>query len=355
MSSRIEYLDGHRGLAILSVVLFHAYARWSDIVPYGEEYKNAFKFGWLGVQLFFLISGFVILMTLEKCKNFEDFLYRRWLRLFPAMLICSLIIFATGPIFNERPAGPVTATGLIPGLLFIEPSWFKHIFGLNISPLEGAFWSLYVEFKFYVIAGLLYFFTGRLKLIVILIIMSALAHFSQIISSQNNYSIFLPLSKLTYALSFQHFGWFAGGAAAYCYLKTKDNKWLLFAISIITYCSITIGVGNYVSSIYAALIGTIFILSLKINWLQRILNHPIFQFFGYVSYPLYLLHENIMIASIVIIGQLDLPVPQFTIPLLPISLLSATAFVVAKYGEPFIKKWLPPKSYFNLTTNKNTE
>lgn len=129
MSSRISYLDGHRGIAILAVVFFHAYARWSDIVPYGEEYKNPFKFGWLGVQLFFLISGFVILMTLEKCANFGDFLYKRWLRLFPAMLICSSIILATGQIFNERPAGPVTVIGILPGLLFIEPSWFKHFLG----------------------------------------------------------------------------------------------------------------------------------------------------------------------------------------------------------------------------------
>ena len=86
---RIAFLDGLRGIAILLVVFYHAYTRWSDIVPYGARYAHfpVAQLGWLGVELFFMISGFVIYMTLEKCRSFGEFLYRRWLRLFPAMLL----------------------------------------------------------------------------------------------------------------------------------------------------------------------------------------------------------------------------------------------------------------------------
>ena len=64
---RLAYLDGMRGVAILLVLLFHAFARWPDLVPYGDQYQSVplFRVGFIGVNLFFIISGFVILMTLE--------------------------------------------------------------------------------------------------------------------------------------------------------------------------------------------------------------------------------------------------------------------------------------------------
>jgi len=51
---------------------------------------SCYKFGFFGVQLFFMISGFVILMSLEKTEGFFHFIYKRWIRLFPALLIASL-------------------------------------------------------------------------------------------------------------------------------------------------------------------------------------------------------------------------------------------------------------------------
>lgn len=157
---RIAYIDSFRGIAILLVIGFHAFSRWPGIVPYGGQYADItlFRFGWMGVQLFFLVSGFVILMTLEKCAGIRDFLYRRWLRLFPAMLICSGLIYLTLGLFRERPGGTPPAISLIPGITFIDPVWIRCASGHSIPSLEGAFWSLFVEFKFYVIAALLYYF-----------------------------------------------------------------------------------------------------------------------------------------------------------------------------------------------------
>mgnify|MGYP003609638691 FL=1 len=129
MNNRIQYLDGLRGVAIILVVLFHAFARWPNLTPYGDEYAGFFitQYGWVGVELFFIISGFVIFMTLEKSSNIMVFMYKRWLRLFPAMLIASVFIYITAPFFYERPAGQPTWLSLIPGLTFINPSIFKLI------------------------------------------------------------------------------------------------------------------------------------------------------------------------------------------------------------------------------------
>ncbi len=157
-ANRIEFLDGLRGLAVLLVILFHSYARWPELVPYGSTFSDImlFSYGWLGVQLFFLISGFVIFMTLDRCTNLSEFFARRWLRLFPAMLICSLFIWYTAPLFPERPAGLPTIDQLIPGLTFVDPQWLQR-FGIHAKPIEGAFWSLFIEAQFYVVAGASYF------------------------------------------------------------------------------------------------------------------------------------------------------------------------------------------------------
>ncbi len=161
--SRIAFLDGLRGVAILLVLLFHAYARWPQIVPFGDRFAGfpLFKYGWLGVELFFMISGFVILMTLEKCASFSEFIGRRWLQLFPAMLLCSLLVFYTESLFPARPAGISSYRDLIPGLTFAESGIWARVLGSPQGVLEGAFWSLFVEVKFYIIFGALYFFLGR--------------------------------------------------------------------------------------------------------------------------------------------------------------------------------------------------
>src|SRR5258707_5399491 len=129
--ARVEYLDGLRGIAIGLVVLFHAYARWPEIVPFGNEFASVwlFSYGFLGVELFFLISGFVILMTLTKCANFSEFILRRWLRLFPAMLISSIFLMATASSFYERPGGVPVVRALLPRLTFVSPDWWAWLLG----------------------------------------------------------------------------------------------------------------------------------------------------------------------------------------------------------------------------------
>lgn len=229
--SRIEYLDGHRGLAILLVVFFHAYARWPELVPYGNLYGDflLFKYGWLGVQLFFLISGFVILMTLEKCSTAKEFLYRRWLRLFPAMLICSALVFFTSEYFFERPAGKLIWENLLPGLTFIEPGWWGKILGHPVGGIDGAFWSLYVEFKFYVFAAIVYYWRGRAYLIFSLILVFLCAVLLKLLEGCLGVGSLVSVGSIFGALSFRYFGWFASGAAFYVFFQSKSTRWFVVA------------------------------------------------------------------------------------------------------------------------------
>ncbi|HXP49743.1 MAG TPA: acyltransferase family protein, partial [Bacteroidia bacterium] len=81
--NRIDILDSFRFIAVVSVMLFHYYARWTppgyyaNYYPYGNAGASYFQYGLLGVNFFFIISGFVILYTLEKSASYSGFLLKR--------------------------------------------------------------------------------------------------------------------------------------------------------------------------------------------------------------------------------------------------------------------------------------
>ncbi|MCP4485190.1 MAG: acyltransferase [Flavobacteriaceae bacterium] len=337
---RINYLDGHRGVAILLVIFYHAFSRWPEITPYGDNYANfpVFQYGYIGVQLFFLISGFVILMTLEKCNSIWEFLYRRWLRLFPAMLICSLIIFFTTQIFYERPNAQPDVKDILPGLTFIEPYIWTKLTGSSFQSLEGAFWSLYVEFKFYVLASFLYFFWGRKALVIMLslcFLSSFLFEKLYLLTDNKLLSYAFSVSKI---LSFKHFGWFATGAAYYIFTASGNKKWFytgVFISLISSMIEFRFNVGDLIFGIIISLFFASSIVNVKI---QKVLGNKYLLFFGFVSYPLYLLHENMMISIISKLDQIMLVIPDFLLPFIAISFISTLSFIVAKYFERLVKK-----------------
>ena len=149
-------MDAIRGIAVWLVVLYHAYARYEHF-PYGFEYASfpLLKYGYLGVELFFLISGVVILMTLERSRSFINFLYKRWLRLFPAMAIVTLLFYVGYYLFCEK---WIPYYNLLPGLTFTEPYFYKKLLHIDtIKALSPSFWTLFVEVKFYAIFGGVFF------------------------------------------------------------------------------------------------------------------------------------------------------------------------------------------------------
>lgn len=332
---RILYLDGLRGLAILMVVLFHAYSRWSEIVPYSNQFSNflLFEYGKFGVQLFFMISGFVILMTLENCNDFTSFMYRRWLRLFPAMLVCSMIIYLTSSFFVDGPKGHSVLKDTIPGLLFVEPELITLIFDSPQGVLEGSFWSLFVEMKFYIFAGLLYFFTTKKiminTIIILFLISTAYIKLSQVMVMPQSFQIGMRL------LSIEHFGWFAVGALFYEYHLKKNKASILIAVFIALVAARNANYGFLSEGMFIIVpIISIFVLALINTRLQSLLQNKVLIFLGFISYPFYLLHENMMVSMIVKLGKLLPNLPNILLPIMPILSVIIIAYFVAKYLEP---------------------
>lgn len=344
--SRIEHLDGLRGIAILLVVLFHAYARWPALVPYGGEFKDVAvaKYGWLGVELFFMISGFVIYMTLEKCDSFRSFALKRWLRLFPAMLLVSLLIFASAALFPERPAGRPVLSDLVPGLLLVEPSWIAALVHHRQGVLEGSYWSLFVEVKFYVLFGALYFACSR-RIAKLGLLAAFLASIAAAEASRHLANVpWLHVADriINDELSFTYAGWFLVGVLTY-ELRRGPSAWGL---------CVTLGTGvlaalygaidhpHDLTSLVGLVLVALFVGASHSSGLRRLLSTRALLFIGFISYPLYLLHENFMVATLVKLGKAAPQVPGVLLPIVPFAMACAIAFVIARYLEPALRRLL---------------
>ncbi|HEX5654439.1 MAG TPA: acyltransferase [Chitinophagaceae bacterium] len=137
-------LDGLRGLAVLLVVIYHNFG-----------FIDYFFFGWLGVDLFFVLSGFLITGILMKSlgqKNFlRNFYMRRVLRIFPLYYLCLLIFLVILPAFNKLPVNLDYYTENQWWLWTYLQNWLFIIKEAGSTDILHHFWSLAVEEQFYLI------------------------------------------------------------------------------------------------------------------------------------------------------------------------------------------------------------
>ncbi len=143
-------LTGWRGVAILLVLLYH----FVDARPVDWSHKLLFRFvtaGWTGVDLFFVLSGFLITGILCDTRKapfyYRAFYMRRLLRIQPIYLLwmsCLLLLLSQTWIFGESISGRQIAA--IYGM-FVNWSllWFPH------QEVTGMAWSLSVEEHFYIL------------------------------------------------------------------------------------------------------------------------------------------------------------------------------------------------------------
>jgi peptidoglycan/LPS O-acetylase OafA/YrhL len=344
---RITYLDGLRGVAILSVVAWH-YTNWGyeRFFPYGSIYAAipVLDHGWVGVNIFFLISGYVILMTLERCSGFAEFMARRWLRLFPAMLIASLAIFAISRgLGTYMPHGRPDAVNLLPGLTFLIPTFWQAILQVPVDELDGVFWTLYVEMGFYVVFGLLYFRLGWRRALL------AFAGIWLTVLAAAQLAKTLELARLGQWIEVvqwfgtAYFGWFVSGAL---FLKSDAaGSRLLFGAAMLAglFSAFTSGLwqpDDLLSCLYLAGCVLFFAAAQKSTALQGLLSTRFLLFAGAISYPLYLLHNEIGIG---LIAASRAVLPAWLWPALPalmLGLMLAAAWAMTRWPERWLARSL---------------
>ena len=335
---RLTHLDALRGVAILMVVLFHAYARWGDLEPFiqDERLVQVFASSWLGVELFFAISGFVILMSLHQSLGFRHFIVKRWLRLFPAMLVASIFIYAASPFMPYRPAGHPSIASLVPGLVFLEPEVLSDLVGRKITGLEGAFWSLYVEVRFYLLAGFAFFVLRDRNLISVLAVFAAFV-VSEFLDQRLHNEWIAQANGFLEFWGAPYYGWFLVGVFGYRYYS--ERRWnLLFAAT---------AMGGFASYLVIREIGEsrllllnlgvilfLFIGSLSSLRLAGALSNRVFLFLGSISYPLYLVHENFVTGNAIALFSIAPDINPAWLPVPFILAAIAVAYAIAVVETP---------------------
>lgn len=319
---RLRELDLLRFVAAIAVMMHHftgvPQGSWNGdpriIFP---SLSTVTRFGHLGVNLFFLISGFVILMSVWK-RTPGEFAISRITRLFPAYWVSVALSFVLFEIPGLVGKPPGTISRFLPNLTMLQS-------GVGAGPLEVPYWTLWVELHFYVLIALLVWrgvTYGRC-----VAFMTAWL-FAGVFAQETN-SAFLKAMLIT-----DWAPYFIAGMAFFLVYRHGSNiaLWLLigccWALSVY-YSLRTVlpwqawpGVHEYV---FPAVITFIFVLMAlvafhRLSWLRW---RPL-TFLGALTYPLYLLHETV---SRVVIKQLD----QRTDPRI-VAVVAVVAALVSAYA-----------------------
>jgi peptidoglycan/LPS O-acetylase OafA/YrhL len=147
---RLNEIDALRGAAALAVVFFHYAGHFRRYYGASGLLVDAASYGHYGVQLFFMISGFVIFLTLERTRNVFDFIVGRGFRLYPTYWAIVLFISMIPCIFDGE---KIWMGGLVSNLTMIQSV-------LGWDNLDIVFWSLTVELGFYGTMAIIFYMNG---------------------------------------------------------------------------------------------------------------------------------------------------------------------------------------------------
>lgn len=154
MRKRLELIQILRGLAAIMVIMYHS-NYWNDLFLKWLPFSGAFDYGWLGVDFFFVLSGFIItfihLPDLKSGDNILPFLKKRFLRIFPIYWIAASLALVY--ILFIRHGAPLSdgpkITRSVDSVVYILKSYL--LIPQKANFFLGVAWTLSYEMLFYLI------------------------------------------------------------------------------------------------------------------------------------------------------------------------------------------------------------
>lgn len=313
-------IDGLRAFAVLSVVLFHAFPNW-------------LKGGFIGVDVFFVISGFLITThifeNLDKNQfSFTDFFGRRTRRIFPALILVmvSSLVFGWFALSADEYAqlGKHIASGATFVTNFIlvnESGYFDN--AAETKPMLHL-WSLSVEEQFYILWPLVLWLAWKRKfnLLTITIVVALISFYLNLrfVKTHPTETFFWPVGRFWELLSGSILAWLILYKSEIIHkfklwidkylvrliyskdieseYSTASNMISFFGLLLLSYGIIHINENLAYPSFWALvpILGAVLIIaSGSSSWFNRkFLMNPLAIWFGLISYPLYLWHWPIL-------------------------------------------------------------
>ncbi len=314
--SHVAALDGVRGLAVTLVLLFHLL--WSNSET-GSRVMNGLVAlrgaGWVGVDLFFALSGFLITGILfdssRSSDYFRNFYARRVLRIWPLYygVVGLLYLFVTFGLHED--AG--RAFGLLLTYLNSTPLWWHMTSGSTLMELTNHLWSLAAEEQFYLVWPVVVFAVrDRRRLMWAAVVVGAMAPAARLGMMAHGASVD-AVYKMTMcrADSLLAGAWVA--LAVRGPARERVLRWapLVFAMGLAGCVAIGVRAGNFDYELNAAARGWGFslvaltsaawvTLSLRGGWTSRLMTAGWLQFMGKYSFGIYVLHVpvGVLVASV---------------------------------------------------------
>jgi peptidoglycan/LPS O-acetylase OafA/YrhL len=309
----VPALDGIRGLAIL-VVLVHNFGYFEE--PVDSFLLRAVRLisgaGWIGVQLFFVLSGFLItgilLDTQRDAHRFRSFYVRRILRIFPLYYLTLVGAFLILPYAIDLGVWAVNARHVQVWYWTYLMNWSDPLSGVTLPGLSH-FWSLAVEEQFYLVWPFVVFHSSGRQLgrICGMLIVSALAFRVLLVA------LGAPVAA---AYGFTIARWDALGWGAALALAARDRTWHARLVPFLRRTVLPVGAGllvvalldrglpwhtplqqtigySLVAWFFAGLVLTAVDRRAPAPWVRTLMESSWLRFFGKYSYGMYVVHAPI--------------------------------------------------------------
>jgi peptidoglycan/LPS O-acetylase OafA/YrhL len=330
-----------RFIAAVAVVLFHyLYRGYSEgnmsKLNFGEI-GDFFKYGYLGVDLFFIISGFVISLSIKN-RSITNFWISRISRLYPMYWLAVLLTF-------------------IVTILFGAPHFFadfkQFVFNLSmfqnyigIENIDDSYWSLFIEMKFYIFVISLYLFLNKLKKIKLDYLIYAWLLLTIIFVFFNQLYI---LKFANYFFILRWSSYFIAGIIFYQIYESKINLKYLVLLSITLSISLFHAVSKiehlelffnskFSPLIISSLIVVFYLLMFLVSCGKlNSINSSKLTKLGLLTYPLYLIHQNI---GFIIFNNLFNYVNKYVLVLLTIIFMIFVSFILNNFYEQKASNYL---------------
>ncbi|ABG58615.1 acyltransferase family protein [Cytophaga hutchinsonii ATCC 33406] len=329
--NRLEELDALRGIAALLVIFFH-------FTLNRTEYNSFFKLGTTGVDLFFMISGFVIFMSLQKISRGVDFVINRASRLYPTYWACvsfTFILLSTYYIYKGTFHPAASFIQFIGNLTMFQ-------FYLGIEDIDGPYWTMIIEMLFYIFILILF------KLKSIKYVIHVAVTLCCITVTGEYYTIKPIIEIISWIPLLSFLPLFLAGIIFYNIYTNKNS--LLLNYSLLTFCLLCQLVlfshaGRSVLFInqaaYTCMLCFYFILFiLFVNKKLSFLVNKVTLFLGNISFALYLIHQCVSLFFIIPIFNNVFGINFWIVCIcidLPVIIGLAT-FITYKIEQPYSRK-----------------